>query len=558
MPSAPDYYDALPGWKKHLLDNPSLFILKYFPHKISALEEFHLRLIDTATTQPRSLILYPATHGKTTLVSTCLPIWAVCKDPNIRLGLILKNEFDANNVGQSLQAELIANEELIRDFGPFEPVGEDEKPFAILRMSIAKRTRRTKEPTIALFGAGSRTALGHRTDWTICDDIITDLNSATPERREKVREWFMQGPATMGEYSDSRLTVVGTLFDPDDLYHELADLVDADTGEPIYTVQREDAIVEMCVCGHEVTGHRWDKQRQLYSGECETGGCDCDLTVIDPQARRTLWPRKWNWLRLMQRKAEMGTLDFNKRFRNIAVDKSRMVFREEYVKGGYIGKQKYPGCLDKNYRVGEVETSWRRAAGFDPAIGKTKSRKFCAHLVLATGSCILHERCFWVVDLEREQMTLPQQVALIINRHQHYDLQTSMIEANSYQAGLCDAVQEKMSEQGLALKVEPHYTSRTNKPDPEIGVGAMSPWFENGQVHIPWGDVHSQRKMAQLIEELVMYPGRTTDTVMAFWFAWKALQETAPRYLSFNRLVQQRSVYAGVASRRKLKNPAYS
>ena len=40
----------------------------------------------------------------------------------------------------------------------------------------------------------------------------------------------------------------------------------------------------------------------------------------------------------MELKAEMGTLDFNKRLRNIAVDKSRMVFKEEYVKGGYLGR----------------------------------------------------------------------------------------------------------------------------------------------------------------------------------------------------------------------------
>ena len=129
-------------------------------------------------------------------------------------------------------------------------------------------------------------------------------------------------------------------------------------------------------------------------------------------------------------------------------------------------------------------------------------------------------------------MTLPQQVEMILSKHEKYDLNKSIIEANSYQAGLYQAVQHKMGETGARYAVEPHYTSRTNKPDPELGVQAMSPNFENGEVHIPWGNPASQRKMQFLVDELVQYPGRTTDTVMATWYAWKQLQESAPKFHS--------------------------
>ena len=57
--------------KRLLLANPDLFCLHYFPHKFRAhadgearLEDFHRRLIKPATTEPRSLIWYPAGHGK--------------------------------------------------------------------------------------------------------------------------------------------------------------------------------------------------------------------------------------------------------------------------------------------------------------------------------------------------------------------------------------------------------------------------------------------------------------------------------------------------------------
>lgn len=503
-----------------LLDNPDLFVLKYFAKKLAPLpgaepmlKDFHLRLIHTATTEPRSLILYPAGHGKTTLISTCLPIWAFCRDPNIRIGIIAKNDDEAENIGQAIQAELIGNEDLIRDFGPFVPTRESGKPFSTKRMSVAGRTRIAKEPTVALFGAGSRGALGHRTDWIICDDIVHDQNAATPERREKLREWFNQGPATSGEYLDSRLTVVGTRFDPADLYQDLIDL-------ETYAVQHEDA-------------------------------------VTDEDEGKTLWPERWPWIRLMERKIEMGTLDFNKRYRNIAVDRSRMAFREEWIRGGYIGKVKFPGCLDRNYKVGQFEKDWWRYAAFDPAIGITRSRKFCAHVVLAVGSCADHDKCFWVVDLEREQLTLPQQVDLIIRKHEDYDLFESIVEANAYQAGLLQAIKQKLDEQGKALRVNPHYTTRTNKPDPELGAHAMSRWFENGQVHIPWGDEHSKRKMQQLVDELIQFPGKYTDTVMAMWMAWRSAQETGPRFESSNYLKKRAPKWEHRTRRRRILNPYY-
>lgn len=504
-----------------LLDNPDVFIATYFGDAIDQMEDFHLRLIRTATEEPRGLILYPAAHGKTTLVSTLLPIWAACRDPNTRMAVIAKNDEEAKRISRSISAEMMDNDDLIRDWGPFIPEGDDTKPWSLQAISIAARTLRAKEPTIAFFGAQSRGTLGHRADWVICDDVITEKNSSTPEQRNNVRQWFNQSVQTMGRLPTSRLTVVGTLFDPSDLYCDLIEMCNPEDGRPIWHVQREDAIV-------------------------------------DEEEHLTLWPGRWPWKRLMELKAQMGTIDFNKRLRNIAVDKSRMVFKEEYVKGGWIGKQEYPGCVDRTHVVGGYDPAWRRVCAIDPAVGHlSRTAKFVAHIVLGLGSCPDHERCIWVIDLHRDQMTLPQQVDLILERHERYDVFMSIIEANSYQMGLHQAVVQKMDEQGLAYRVEPHYTTRTNKPDPETGVQSMVRWFENGWVHIPQGNPESRRKMVQLIDELVQYPGRTTDTVMAFWIAWRALQVAAPKYQCTNRLAKKPFWGRKVAGRKTVRNPYY-
>ena len=542
-------------WKQRLLDNPDLFILRYFPNMIAELKDFHLRLIDTATTKKRGLILYPASHGKTTLVSTLLPIWAICRDPEMRIALITKNDDDAKGIMRAIQFELLGNEQLIRDFGPFKS-DDDSKAWSLTRLDVAKRTKMDKSSSIAAFGAGARTAIGYRTDWTICDDIITDVNSSTPDQRQKVREWFNLGPETMSPHG--RLTVIGTLFHPEDLYHDLMELrvpTGENEGKRFYHVQREDAIVLECKCGHREREHAHDGE-----GHCEAKGCKCQ--VFFEVGEKALWPEERPILWLMERKASMGTLDFNKRYRNIAVDPSRMVFREEFIKGGYIGKTKYPGCLDENYRIGELEDNWRVYCGFDPAVGVTRNTKFCAHLTLAVGSCQEHERCYWVVDLHRDQMTLPQQVRFILDQHERYNAQKSIVEANSAFAGVMQAVEEEMAERGVRLNIAPHYTTRTNKPDPDTGVERMAPWFENGAVHIPWGNQASRGRMKQLVDELIMYPGRFTDTVMAFWFAWRESQTAAPLYKSFNRFTNDgRKVLAGrgdvPVGVRVVKNPYY-
>jgi predicted phage terminase large subunit-like protein len=238
-----------------------------------------------------------------------------------------------------------------------------------------------------------------------------------------------------------------------------------------------------------------------------------------------------------------------------------MVFREEYVKGGWLGKERYPGCLDRHYQLGDRENDWRVVCGFDPAIGVQKQAKFCAHVTLALGSCRDHDKCLWVVDLLRDQMSLQQQVQAIIERAQKHRAQTSWIEANSYQKGLYDAVKHKTDELGLALPIEPHYTTKTNKPDPEVGVQALAPWFERGWVHIPWADPHSRRIMQLLVDELVQYPaGRTTDCVMALWIAWRALDEHKPTFKAMNYLdkVPARNWRAwGRPPKWTLKNPYY-
>jgi hypothetical protein len=387
------------------------------------------------------------------------------------------------------------------------------------KLEVRHRTRRGPRPTIQVYGSGGN-VFGHRTDWTICDDVVTDKNSATPELRAKVREWYNLGVRTMPEELDDRMTVVGTRFHPEDLYGDLLEMKDA-RDEPMYHVQWEDAIV-------------------------------------DEELHQTLWEERWEYNALMGLKHELGTLDFNKRLRNIAVDPERMVFREEYVKGGWLGTEKYPGCLDRRHTCGDLTHVNAVYGGFDPAIGVGKGRSFCVWTALGVGSCEQHEQCWWVIDQERDTMSLPRQADTILREYAKYQgkILGARIEANAYQGGLNHLIDERMGQKGIAFRIEPHQTGN-NKLDPEIGVASLGPWFEKGLVHIPYGDPHSRRKMQVFIRELVEYPGRSYDTVMSFWIAALAAKDMAPRFTSYNRLPREHTARRLVGNR-LVSNPYYT
>jgi hypothetical protein len=516
------YWQALPRWKQLLLEpgNEDCFIYRYFPDRINNLKGFHYQLLHSVNTHRRTLELFPAGHGKTTLISTISPIIWMCRWPDVRILLIGKNDLEAEGISRVIQAELTDNEQLMRDFGPFKP--SDDRPWSLERMEVAHRRIRSKSPTLLIVGQRSKVILGTRTDITICDDVVTEENSASPTQRAKMRDWFDLAVKTGPEHYDSKLIVVGTRFDPHDLYADLQELSEAEAVD--WHIDKFDA-------------------------------------VADEEKKLSLWPEQWPWERLMEEKAA-GVLSFNKRYRNIAVDASRMVVKEQFITGGFYDKTNYPGCLDRRHKIGDLSEGWRIVTGFDPAAGVTRSAKFCAHMTLGLGSCRDHERCIWVIDLIHGQYTLPQQIELLLGQHEKYGAAKSIIEINAYQAGLLQALEEKMRERGIAHDFEPHYTTRTNKPDPELGVGAMSSWFEKGMVHIPWADAHSQRVMRQFVDEIVQYPdGRTSDTVMAFWFAWRHMQESMPRYESFNRLDTHRGrdrVHAPRFGVRLIKNPYYA
>lgn len=505
--------------------NEEAFLRYYFPHRLdAALEPFHLRLINTALYEPRALVLFPAGHGKTTLISELLPILRLIRDPNCRGVIIQKNDDDAASVMSSIKAELEQNEKLIRDWGPFKPdpqlYPQDEgKRWQSTWIDVHHRTRIHRSPTIAAFGAGARNVLGHRSDWLVCDDVVTEKNSATEEQRYKHLQWFTLAVETSGEKMETgkaagQITVVGTMFHPHDLYASIMAKRKAN-GDPVYKHHREDAIA-------------------------------------DEAKQTTLWPKRWSWQELMDLRSDIGALSFNKRYRNKPVDESEQNFKEEAIRG----LPPHKGCLDEDRDYGDYDIDWRIIQSFDPAIGSSRGHKFCGHIVIGIPPEAKDHRM--LIEIDRAQLTMPQQVDRIIATSLKYpNIQTSVIEVNAYQKGLQQAIEERCEQMGLPpIHMTPHVTGR-NKQDPDIGLPSLQPLVEKYLLRFPYGNEEGRQRSEMLIQEMVEYPFFAySDLLMALWFACKQARETLPIYKSFNRMTDKARRHIGIKGR-TIRNPYY-
>ena len=497
--------------------NEEAFLYRYFPNELEEkLEGFHLRLIETALTEPRSLVLFPAGHGKTTLISCLLPILALCRTPNIRIVIICKNEDEAKAVMNTIRAQLSDNEQLIRDFGPFVPDPDSGKRWTTTWIDVAKRTLISKSPTIAAFGSGAKNVLGHRSDWVICDDVVTEKNASTEEQRRDMLDWYTTSVETSPEKKrgdHGRITTVGTMFHPHDLYRAIQ-LKRKSDGTAVYKFHREDAI-------------------------------------LDEATEQVLWPTRWTWQELMDLKYDIGTLSFNKRYRNKPVDESEQHFKEDWVRG----MPPFRGCLDRERDVNQIEEHWRIYQSFDPAVGKSKSAKFCGHIVFGIDPEFPDE--LNLIEIHRAQLTVPQQARVIVEKALAYqNMMTSVVETNAYQKGLEQVINDLCEREGVTINVTGHTTGR-NKQDPEIGVAALSPLLENGKIRFPYKSESSRRASEMLIQEMIEYPFYDySDLLMALWMGWLKARNSISPFKAGNRL-DARHIARRRHGKHIVRNPAY-
>jgi predicted phage terminase large subunit-like protein len=241
-------------------------------------------------THRNGVILEPRGHAKTTWANTIFLSWLIANNPNIRIGIISNTAKQSNAFSRAIRWTLQQNEYFHELFGDLTGPNKWTDVEWIRKDSLLHGTK-----DVSVYSTGAPGAvISKRFDLILCDDILDEENTASPEQQEKIETWFWKTlkPALVPGGS---IVVIGTRWAEGDLYQKLME-------DKKWPFLRKGAIFMPCeICGEHFFSD--DALNEHYSTRlsCSKG------TKVEKQA---LWPAVWPMDKLEQEKRDMGSAMF--------------------------------------------------------------------------------------------------------------------------------------------------------------------------------------------------------------------------------------------------------
>jgi phage terminase large subunit-like protein len=445
---------------------------------------FHAELMADLEDPGRRLIarVAPRGHAKSTCAAFAYPLWCVCEQRRRNIVIITHEASLATQFVRDIRHELESNERIIAAYGDLctDQVTESQsaattkdkgrrdkgtkgrrreqspkpkrgprrraapKPRARARGShAAKPKRRTRSKwseaifttatgiTVQAKGSGASlrgAKVGpYRPDLIICDDLETDEQVASPERRRKLEHWLrrvvMPALAPGGQ-----LLVLGSLIHYDSLLANLSD---------------------------RQHFPRWDYKvyRALEAKPDEEGDYH----------RVALWPARWPVERLDEERARIGTLAFEQEYQANPIDDSIRVFRPEWLK-----------CYDPGQLV---ERNLITLMAVDPATGVSGGDYFA----LWVGSIDKTSGVIYTRQLTLERIGVVEQVKRIVAAFERWRPLRIGIETVAYQVALKDILDDHSRKMCLYMPIVPIRTTANKR----ARIEGSAPFYENGTFRLP-------------------------------------------------------------------------
>ncbi|MBL8880736.1 MAG: hypothetical protein JNG88_16605, partial [Phycisphaerales bacterium] len=268
---------------------------------------------------------------------------------------------------------------------------------------------------------------GARPDLIICDDIETDDQVRSPQRRAKLDAWLrrvvMPALAPHG-----RLVIVGSLIHHDSLLANLRD--------------------RRRFPGWDYAVHRAIEAAPNADGSFE----------LVP-----LWPARWSIERLHVERQRIGTLAFEQEYMANPINESRRVFRPEWLR-----------------RYDPRELSGRELVtmiAVDPATGAEDGDFFS----LWVGSIDARNSVIYTRELTLERINIVEQIKRVISAAQRWRPARVGIEATAYQVALKHMLDEHNRRSGSYIPVV-EVRPMGNKL---ARIAGIAPLFEAGLFRLP-------------------------------------------------------------------------
>lgn len=292
-------------------------------------------------------------------------------------------------------------------------------------------------------GFWSKSRGGHP-DIIILDDVIDTQVIYSDEQNKKSKERVASEILPMAE-PHTKIVIIGTLQREDDIY--------------------------------AVEWERYDENRRWISKTYDA--------IVDEEKHITLFPEKWNWEKLMEKRREIielsGESFFLKEYRNMPVQLIGEIIKSEW-------KRTYKE-LPENLKI---------YTGWDLSVGKSSEKgDWTAKITFGIESGKFPK--IYIIDVWRARIDFGKRVkAIISNGYRERPIRIA-VEDNVFQA---DTVQEAKKNSSL-----PIVGVRTTKNKIEKYNEMLVPLFENGRVYFREGD----KMQEEFWRELCSLPSGSHD-----------------------------------------------
>jgi predicted phage terminase large subunit-like protein len=173
-------------------------------------------ILDRLYARENCVVLEPRGGAKTTWGNTILLCWLTAMFPDLRIGLISNTATQALDFSRAVRFTIESNDKHREIFGD----GVSKEKWRDMEwLYKGSKWHGSKDVTVYAAGTGGP-IISKRFDILLCDDILDEENTVTPEAREKVETWFYRTllPCLT---PDGVVIVIGTRWAEEDLYEQL-------------------------------------------------------------------------------------------------------------------------------------------------------------------------------------------------------------------------------------------------------------------------------------------------------------------------------------------------
>ncbi len=413
------------------------FFKTYMPHYFSSdFEDFHEEWSELADIRDDFVLVgAPRGHAKSTFFTFGVPVDDIVHERNHFIMLISDTNDQAKGFTLPIRIELEANVRLIHDFGEFKSRKWGEADFVtangirVLARGRGEKVRGLKH-------------MQYRPDRVVIDDFENDQNVRNPKLVKNGKDWIIQ--TVLGSFIESySMIMVGNLFASRSILSQFVNAKDEETGNPLYVSRVYDAIRE--------------------DGS-------------------PLWPELWPPEKLEKRRRQMGTVRFNREYRNKVSDEDSPI-KESWII--YIP----PAELAPEIWI---QKKWRVSAFLDPSGKATETTDYKAIVVsgIQEGSDIYDVLHAWIRHATVNEMW---KMVWAIDDEFHCGMG---VETNMFEDFLRDSYKNYAEKAGRFINL--HQVRHSTEKIARI-VNRISPLAEFGKLRFIKG--HSDQDL--LVEQLI-------------------------------------------------------